>query len=164
MKKLLLLTFVFTLFACSIGDGNCGEGARAGTWSGNYQIDSGDSGTWTLVPDEPDGFGYINHTGSLFSDVYGSMDFSGDIDAEGETTEGLLTFTAVTQYLDFNAFLQSSKVSHSDFRFIIMFGSTSESSPIEYDFVGFVVCNDVVEAIISVDGDYGAGTFTATKN
>ena len=24
------------------------------------------------------------------------MDFSGDIDAEGETTEGLLTFTAVT--------------------------------------------------------------------
>ena len=136
MKKLLLLTFVFTLFACSIGDGNCGEGARAGTWSGNYQIDSGDSGTWTLVPDEPDGFGYINHTGSLFSDVYGSMDFSGDIDAEGETTEGLLTFTAVT----------------------------SESSPIEYDFVGFVVCNDVVEAIISVDGDYGAGTFTATKN
>ena len=136
MKKLLLLTFVFTLFACSSGDGNCGEGARAGTWSGNYQIDSGDSGTWTLVPDEPDGFGYINHTGSLFSDVYGSMDFSGDIDAEGETTEGLLTFTAVT----------------------------SESSPIEYDFVGFVVCNDVVEAIISVDGDYGAGTFTATKN
>ena len=109
---------------------------RAGTWSGNYQIDSGDSGTWTLVPDEPDGFGYINHTGSLFWDVYGSMDFSGDIDAEGETTEGLLTFTAVT----------------------------SESSPIEYDFVGFVVCNDVVEAIISVDGDYGAGTFTATKN
>ena len=138
MKKLLLLTLILTLFTCS-EDSNCDD-APAGTWSGTYQIDSGDSGTFTLVPDYPDGLGYVYHTGSLSSDVYGSMDFNGDIDAQGGTVEGLLTFSA----------------------------RTSDSSPIEYNFKGYVVCNNVVydgsDGIVTVNGDFGAGTFTATKN
>ena len=48
MKKLLLLTFIFTLFACSGGDDdndNTTNSEFQGEWSGTFSGD--DNGTWT---------------------------------------------------------------------------------------------------------------------
>lgn len=82
MKKLLLLTFTFTLFACSgDGDNNGFNNNVSGAWSGTFQTDAEDSGTWTLIPDYEDGgSGYVEYSGEIISEMYGVGELDGYTD------------------------------------------------------------------------------------
>jgi hypothetical protein len=78
MKKLLLLTFVFTLFACSSGDDDNTNSEFEGQWSGVFFGD--DNGRWTA---------YIGSNGAVSGSAY-SVTFSenysliGSVSSSGE--------------------------------------------------------------------------------
>ena len=79
MKKLLYLFLAITIFSCGGDDDE--NNTSNGTWTGTYQTDAGDSGTWTLVPDwEDGGSGYIQYSGEIISDLYGTALFDGYTD------------------------------------------------------------------------------------
>ena len=78
MKKLLYFFLAITSVSCGGDDVN---NTSNGTWTGTYQTDAGDSGTWTLVPDYEDGgSGYIEYSGEIISDLYGTAEFDGYTD------------------------------------------------------------------------------------
>lgn len=77
MKKIFYLFLAITIVSCGGDDNNTSNG----TWTGTYQTDAGDSGTWTLVPDYEDGgSGYVEYSGQIISDLYGTGDFDGYTD------------------------------------------------------------------------------------
>jgi len=79
MKKLLYLFLAITIISCGGDDDE--NNTSNGTWTGTYQTDAGDSGTWTLVPNYEDGgSGYIVHSGEIISDLYGTAEFEGYTD------------------------------------------------------------------------------------
>ena len=79
MKKLLYLFLAITIISCGGDDDE--SNTNNGTWTGTYQTDAGDSGTWTLVPNYEDGgSGYIVHSGEIISDLYGTAEFEGYTD------------------------------------------------------------------------------------
>ena len=96
MKKLLLLTFVFTLFACSGGDDdndNTTNSEFQGELSGTFSVD--DNGTWTAgINSNGDVSGTANST--TFSDTYsleGSVSSSGQFQATFGTSSAGGGFT-----------------------------------------------------------------------
>ena len=65
MKKLLYLFLAITIISCG----------------GDDDENNTSNGTWTLVPDYEDGgSGYIQYSGEIISDLYGTAEFDGYTD------------------------------------------------------------------------------------
>ena len=95
MKKLFLITFIFTLFACSGGDdnNNTTNSEFQGEWSGTFSGD--DNGTWTASINSKGDVSGTSYS-TIFNDNYslqGYVSSSGQFQATIGTTSGGAVFT-----------------------------------------------------------------------
>ena len=131
MKKLLYLFLGLTIISCG---GDDESNTNNGTWTGTYQTDAGDSGTWTLVPDYEDGgSGYIQYSGEIISDLYGTSLFDG------------YTYQSENEFVAY-----ASNYENRDMP--------------EYEFEADLNGNSLINAFIFYESFEPIGTFTGTKN